>query len=681
MRLFLRPSDTLSAMWILHNLLWIRVFRAAVLVALTLHAPSGAAAQATAGGNAADAWRRVFPLIRERDERTNPEGILTTGEWEQLWDGILGSEMDAGRDERTRALMAKLQPAFELMDQATAQRRCNFNLDRSEGFDLVLPHLTNMRRVNHLMTAKADLQLADGDIEGLVRTHGQLVTMSLQPGQDELLVCSLVGTAMAAEGTLQMRQAIDEGSLTQEAAKKLLEEISPLRGQDPFGLAAAVEGEHASIEAELKRAIAKGMNGRGFMERIGMIVPHDGPAPDPSALLQALPGLKPALDLRARALLETDPDRRDRLIRKADAIMDSLQGDAAVLRMLMPALDRVGESMDRHRADIESLAALLKRLADEPDAAAKMRSPALLWARIAARVNAIPDDRQDGIELVRASGPRHDDSVVEAGMSCLEGCRETILSDMAVAAAIERKDLDFAKVRGVRGTPPFRTLGGMRGAARVALADAWLVDVDQAIERIGLAAAAVQALAADPHQPSSCMALACARDLIPDVRRVARLPGMNAERRQRLEQAVARIDRRDPFGFKASLEAERAWISKSLSGRCEPREPDEFRKALRRRPAGWIMSAAIEYHDHIPEPAEDAPPLVDLADVFPLDQVKAVREAAGRFVLAVNQPEAGANRTHPALGSLPVPVLRDVAQDTTEAQAVLSQLDAAVRGE
>jgi hypothetical protein len=673
-------SDTLPDMPIDRKLRCIRAFGALVAAGLTVMAGLRASgAQATAGGNAAEAWRRAFPLLAPKDEQHNPGGLLTAEEWDVVHDSSDGLGFDPGRDDRVRLLVTKLQPAFDALDEAAAQKRCDFGLDRSQGFGLLLPHLSRMRQAMYLMRLKADIQMADGDIEGMVRTQGQMASMALQPGQDAIIISALVGQAMSDHVKESIRDAVDQGSLNREGAKQLLQELAPLRANDPFHVADSVRGEYGSLEAELRNAVRGGMDGEGFLRHIG--APEGTPAADPAVMLEALPSLEPMFDLQAQAAREPDAQKSAELARKARKMLDALRGPASTLRAVLPAIDGVIARQKRSAADLESLAALLKRLADDPEAVASLRSPALLWARIAARVNAIPDDRQDGVELVRATGPKEGDQVVEAGVACLQGCRDGILADMAQAAAIERRDIDFEKVRGVRGIPPLATLGGMRGAARLALADAWLGDAEHAVDRIDLAAAAVQALAADPHQASSCMALAAARDLVPAVRRAVRLPGLGADQRERLKRAIERVDRSDPFGFKASLRADRRWLLDSFRGRCEPTDPEEMEKALRRRAASWVMSAAIEWHDQVPEPHEDAGPLVDVADVFPIDKLRELRQASRLLVLAVDPPDGAPDRKHATLRALPVPVLRDPAMDAAEAQAVLSQLDAALRGE
>lgn len=664
------------------KLRWARVFHVLTVmlpVGMACVPTSASAAQATAGGNAAEAWRRAFPLLTPIDAQHNPAGLLTAEEWEVVQDSSDRFGLDAGRDDQVRVLVAKLQPAFDALDEAAAQRKCDFGLDRSQGFALLLPHLSKMRQATRVMRLKAEIQLADGDLEGMVRTQSQMTTMALQPGQDQLVISALVGQAMTGVALSSIRESVDQGALNQEAAKQLLEGLAPLRATDPFGMADAIRGEYGTLELELRNAVRDGMDGDEFLRRFGS--PQNVGAVDPAAMLQAMPSLKPIFELQAQAALEPDEQKSAALARKAGRMIESLQGPAAGFRALIPALDRLIQGQRRTAAEVASLVALLKRLAEDPDAADKLRSPALLWARVAARVDAIPDDRQDAIALILIDGPKEGDPLLESGVSCLQGCRDTILADMALAARLERKDIDFSQVRGVNGSPPFRLLGGMRGAARLALADMWLLDAEDAVDRLELAAAAVQALSADPHQASSCMAMATAKELVPAVRRLLRTPGIGPVQRERVQKAIDRIDRTDPFGFKASLKLERERLASDLEGRCEPSEPDELRKALRQRPAGWVLSAWLESRVFVSPLPQEPGTLVDVADIFLPERVDALREACEPFEQAIDPPQLAPDRRRPSLRDLPVPVLRDTAVDAAEAQAVLSQLDAALRGE
>ncbi|MFM7810069.1 MAG: hypothetical protein ACKPEA_19405, partial [Planctomycetota bacterium] len=188
------------------------------------------------------------------------------------------------------------------------------------------------------------------------------------------------------------------------------------------------------------------------------------------------------------------------------------------------------------------------------------------------------------------------------------------------------------------------------------------------------------ALASDPSQAASCTSLAIVRELVPAVAALGRRPDLNDERRAKLESAVARIDRKDPFGFRASLAAERAL----LAGRLETLEDDHERleKELRRRGADWVMAARIAC-EQVHAPVNEAGPLEDAADLFPSDRLEKANDAAKviREARTVTDGEADTAKTprRTTIASLPIEPIRDPATDAQEAQAVLSALDAALK--
>jgi hypothetical protein len=301
---------------------------------------------------------------------------------------------------------------------------------------------------------------------------------------------------------------------------------------------------------------------------------------------------------------------------------------------------------------------------------------------VAAQVCALPDESQTAVEILRAQGVEHAGDFTPTAIACLKGCDQTIFPLMRVAAAGERRNLDFMKVRGSRARPPLSTLGGMRGAARLAAARTQLLDTDQAIAHLDLAFAAVAALASDPSQASSVTSMMAARDLVPAVAAIAQRPDLTPERRTALEAAVNRIERKDAFGFRAALAAERAWLLDALAP-IEPADQAKRQKDIARRTPEWILAARVELSDEVQSAIPNAGAMEDMADLFPperLEKAKAAHEAIAERMKALQEIGADdANAKRPTLASLPVEPLRDTAVDAQEAQAVLSALDAALR--
>ena len=663
------------------------------LLATTLALISGpyAAAQATAGGNAADIWRQIFPMLRPKSV-DNPAGLLTSEEWEDLEASpqmplTARTNLTEAERERAKVFLAKLAPVLSTIADAAAQRRCDFDLDRREGFELTLPHLAPMRKSVRLMQLQSEVQRGDGDMAGFVQTQGEVVRIAMHPVQDEMVIGSLVGSAIAQSAMAYTRAAIDQGQCTQQAAKDLIEAMAPLRGDDPMRFASGPKHEYEALEATLKRSSERGREGLGFYERLGVPpTESDGSArPSPRELLRALPQVKPIFDMQAQALAEPDPAKARALLAKADAMAQALRPPASGFRIMLPNLDRVIESRDRLKSDVAALMRTLQAIADDPSAADRHAAPAILWARVAARVCALPDDTQAAAEVLRTKGLTEAGESAEKALACLEGCDATIFEAMRVAAACERTDLDFSKVPGLEAWPPLPTLGGLRGAARLVAARVPLLDTDRAIAHLDLAFAAVAALSSDPSQAAGCMAVAMARELVPAVSNVARRPDLNDERRTKLEAAVNRVDRKDAFGFRASAAAERAITGRRL----EPFKDDaeRFDREMRRRTPEWLMAARVET-GRVHAPIDRAGALEDTSDLFPADKLVKASEAHVAMSEILNRAwadrgqraaDAGERAKPRSIASLPIVPIRDPAVDAQEAQAVLSALDAALK--
>ena len=659
------------------------------LLATTLALISGpyAAAQATAGGNAADIWRQIFPMLRPKSV-DNPAGLLTSEEWEDLEASpqmplTARTNLTEAERERAKVFLAKLAPVLSTIADAAAQRRCDFDLDRREGFELTLPHLAPMRKSVRLMQLQSEVQRGDGDMAGFVQTQGEVVRIAMHPVQDEMVIGSLVGSAIAQSAMAYTRAAIDQGQCTQQAAKDLIEAMAPLRGDDPMRFASGPKHEYEALEATLKRSSERGREGLGFYERLGVPpTESDGSArPSPRELLRALPQVKPIFDMQAQALAEPDPAKARALLAKADAMAQALQPPASGFRIMLPDLGRVMQSRDRLKSEVAALMKTLQAIADDPSGAARHTAPAILWARVAARVCALPDDTQSAVEVVRAKGLTEAGESAERALACLEGCDTTIFEAMRVAAACERTDLDFSKVPGIDAWPPLPTFGGLRGAARLAVLRARMLDTDRALELVDLALAAVAALGSDPSQAASCTSAAIARELVPGIADIARRADMDEARRAKLEASIARIDRRDAFGFRASLAAERARVSEQL--RALDDDSERFDRDLRRRNAEWIMAARIEL-GRVHAPIENPGALESIDDLFPAERLKTAQISRDTIAehlqrRARGEEDGKATKGRNPLAGLPVEPIRDPATDATEAQATLSAIDAALK--
>src|SRR5436190_22734896 len=65
-----------------------------------------------------------------------------------------------------RDIIGQAQGLFTIVRRGSAMEYCDFGLDRSQGFEMTLPHLSPLRGIGKLMSADALIHLQDGDSAG-----------------------------------------------------------------------------------------------------------------------------------------------------------------------------------------------------------------------------------------------------------------------------------------------------------------------------------------------------------------------------------------------------------------------------------------------------------------------------------------------------------------------------------
>ncbi|NBS48983.1 MAG: hypothetical protein EBS99_18540, partial [Betaproteobacteria bacterium] len=328
-------------------------------------------AQASAGGNAAEAWRNSDPLLRPKSD-TNPDGLLTETEFTQLSELFGRSNLSPEEVNLARLRLVQLQPAMTLVDEAAAQRRCDFGRDRSQGFEMLMPELSTMRQAARLLALQGDLQRDDGDMRGFADAQTAMARIATQPGQDEVLIGSLVGQAIGTMSMDRVRDAISDGDVSPSQAKELLESLAPMHGDDPFHFNAGPMREYEALQATLQRYARKG---KSASELFGMLgdpkLAEAARGMKTADLLASLPQVKGVYQQMGEAMREKDPAKAKAMIAKAIASVDNLQPPANMFAQLMPELSRVIDGRAKFAAELADLERTLKQISEDPAAQAR----------------------------------------------------------------------------------------------------------------------------------------------------------------------------------------------------------------------------------------------------------------------------------------------------------------------
>jgi hypothetical protein len=100
-----------------------------------------------------------------------------------------------------RKALAEYAEAFELLDKAARCERCDWGLSeqlREKGIQISLLELQKQRRSAHLLSLRARLQIADGELDKALVTLRNGLVLSRHIGENGTLLVFLVGVASAA---------------------------------------------------------------------------------------------------------------------------------------------------------------------------------------------------------------------------------------------------------------------------------------------------------------------------------------------------------------------------------------------------------------------------------------------------------------------------------------------------
>jgi hypothetical protein len=350
------------------------------------------AAPAPDESNAATWYQRASQMrFSEEDQQFIGEELFARNEW-RMWDPAW-----VARAER---MIEALGPTIDALARGAAADRCDFELDRSAGFGMLMPHLSQQRHGARVLGAAAQWAMSRGDVQEAAR----LVTMQTELARDlvgdRVMISTLVGGAISLLSTTHARDLLDLGLLDPATAANLARTFEAMADPAALGCAEAMRGEMELMRASLKDA-------ESAKEALAIANPQTPvEIADDEAIKREL-GVMDDFYLRAAAAFE-DPDPvKGRAI--LDGVIKELEDlpDGSLARTLMPSWDAMWESMQRTRREIAAVGAQFRAIADGK--ASSDFADAMVWYVQAGRaVGAIPEDEQIALDLLRSLGETDD---------------------------------------------------------------------------------------------------------------------------------------------------------------------------------------------------------------------------------------------------------------------------------
>ena len=332
--------------------------------------------------NSYDAWTQLFSAMNNEWDTFGNTSFLTPAE-EDLYIEYNAGPIRAPNAAES-AVFEKIDAIAPLLRNAAGAPEFAAPLDREAGWGMLLPHLSMMRKSTRLGIALSRRAIALGEHAEAIDWLGTLATFSAHPGQDDVLISSLVGTAMFRTTDRAIDDFLTMGMLDQAGALQLLEKLQGLAGSDdPFRFNAAIEGEWKLLDGTLE-GFSDGL-GADEIDVVNMI--GGGTEREIQAILAAgddpgLSGIREEADVLfgrvSAAMADPDRIRGVETLRKIEAELQS-ERTSPLLRLVFPSLSRAAEARMTVERQLEDRIRGLEAVASGRLGPAALRNAAIVW--------------------------------------------------------------------------------------------------------------------------------------------------------------------------------------------------------------------------------------------------------------------------------------------------------------
>ncbi|HWB20705.1 MAG TPA: hypothetical protein VG711_10420, partial [Phycisphaerales bacterium] len=259
-----------------------------------------------------------------------------------------------------------LSRAFRSIDSAMRGSRlpyCDFDLDYSQGLELLLPHLGPLRNVARLMHAQALLQLHDNNPSAASATIAAMYRMANHLSADRTLISSLVAAAIFSLADSTSQAAFDRMLFSASDSATLYGAVSSIPAHDPFAFGEAIAMEQSTLVDEFDRHFTQDEIPADFLQSI------QDPDTPPNPLITQI-AEEGSFDQELQRYDEfmtkvvsafTNPDDEQAAAQLAELEKSCAAGDAGLLaQLLSPAFSRVHQMMLKNQASLADRLAMLK---------------------------------------------------------------------------------------------------------------------------------------------------------------------------------------------------------------------------------------------------------------------------------------------------------------------------------
>ncbi|MCH2139433.1 MAG: hypothetical protein MK100_00185 [Phycisphaerales bacterium] len=448
-------------------------------------------------------------------------------------------------DDMASRLHALQQPTLKLILQASEMPPPDFELQWDLGWDLLLPHLSDVWHGGRTISMHLSDRIQTGDAHRIREAMRATRTMSEHTRADPCLISMMVALSIQKNADEQILSCLESGAITPEIARILLPAIDQPR--DNFGLVESIERERQFTsewlvtKLKLDEADDAGAITPEAIDLLqNMLSVSAGPTPEPTeawtngALKQELRQLDAHYETLVEIAADQDWKRAGRRAESLEMRAD-LDSDLGLAKTFAPDIAAIIKNRNEYEDERRELAKRLRALSEGKQI---QTNAAWLWIRAGERAAGsdaiwidVPDERESIDSLLTQSQQQREagypppwEDYLEAPIPWWLPDQDALLHGLLVRAGRE-----VAK-------------GASSGTA---------ADLDLVLRIIG-------ALSDHPTIASGILAANAAERCAAVLRDALRTGVLNAEERSMLLQRVRTINPRDPAGLNLAVSATRS---------------------------------------------------------------------------------------------------------------------------
>ncbi len=500
--------------------------------------------------------------------------LATAGLSDSDWRALREYRPDSGAvpTESVREALVRLQPVFRAIQRGSRQGFSDFDLEYSEGFGLMLPHLGPLRSISGLMAKDAMVRVYDGDTAGAAEAIAALYRVSDHLADDRVMISSLVGQAVFDQADRAAQAGLDRSAFGAAESSTLLEAVKRLDDRDPFDVVGSLRNEQQSVVSWVREQYSEAEDRAWMLDELGL----------DAKVANVLAGMMLVDEARFEAaLVETDEvmgrvvelftledaaEAQFELARLAEEINRGEHGPLAA--MLVPNVSGVYKKLIAAQQAVADRTAVLQDIVDGNVAAQTLANAAVWYLQAVQMLKALGPQTLTMLREIAQDPNRPVDDASEGAF------RETAAIIETLRTGSQKSRCDFAMSLHGRAPAIPVYLPGLRDAVRLLHADAVRSLQRQkpgpAADRLAICFRLSAHLAGDPKIPSALTS----HVIFIASTELARwgLDSLNADQRAGLLKAVRAGSHRDPFGYVSSQAAARMALLDGLRLRTEARQ-------------------------------------------------------------------------------------------------------------